>query len=299
MNQAAQQSVRRLLGAASAFDTVSNGLRLLSSRGLLCNGIWKRLPVERRFQVELDGGDSFEYSSIAGDQIGRALFWRGIDGFEAETWRVFYQSCKSARLVLDVGANSGVYTLLACCANPTLRVLTFEPVMRICSRLADNVAINGFTSRCDIFSSAVSDYVGDGVLHVPDGGMPSSASFHVEGFRGVQGTHVTVPVTTLDRAVGPNCHRVDVIKIDVEGFEDDVLRGMSRIFSQSRPTIFMECNPDGPLTAVQGILRKYDYVFHHLLPGGPKRTDCIRPDLRERYRNYLMLPSERAISGIS
>jgi len=108
---------RILLRHATAITWVRTPLRDLAQAGFLAEGIWKRLPVEMIFQIRLSDGRSFSYSAIANDAIGRALFWRGLKSWEAETIQVFYKLAQRSGLVLDVGANTGVYTLLTCVAN--------------------------------------------------------------------------------------------------------------------------------------------------------------------------------------
>ena len=93
--------------------------------------LWRRLPVAGEFAVSLPEGGRFLYSSVHGDQIGRALHWRGLDWWESETIGVWLRLVAGASRVLDIGANTGVYTLLACAGNPTARVTSFEPVPHI------------------------------------------------------------------------------------------------------------------------------------------------------------------------
>ena len=131
------------------------------------------------------------------------------------------------------------------------------------------------------------------MVHVPRVDVPTSASLKEAGFRGLEGDMITVPTTTLDAALGREAC-VDVVKIDVGGFEDRVLRGMSGTLSQWRPAIVLECNPDGPYRQVEQILMRHSYEFYHLAPRGPEHMPHLSPDDTQRSRNYLCLPGERA-----
>lgn len=262
-------------------------LRALSRAGLLPPSVWKRLPVEATFSVELLDGDSFEYASVADDSIGRALYWRGIDGWETETINIYCRLAKQSRVIVDVGANVGVYTLIACAVNQQARVYAFEPVPQIYQRLANNVHLNQWQNRCTLKDIAVSNQSGRAQFHVPHGTVPTSASLSPDGFRGADGFLINVTVDTLDNV----CHNefIDLVKIDVEGFEDAVLLGMRGILQRSSPNIIVECNPDGPFREIEEILSEYRYSFFHLRTEGPLPTTHIQPDPEGRYRNYLCL----------
>jgi len=62
---------------------------------------------------------------------------------------------------------------------------------------------------------------------------------------------------------------------------------MSRVLATSSPTIVVECNPDGPFSAVEAILTRFGYRFFHLREEGPVAVNRIIPDESERYRNHL------------
>jgi len=188
--------------------------------------------------------------------------------------------------VLDIGANTGIYSLLACAANSESRVIAFEPVPRIHRRLTENIRLNGWDSRCDARCEAVSDAEGIARFHVPFFGLPTSSSLDPNGFRGYAGHLIDVRVSRIDDVV-PSSQKVDLVKLDIEGFEDRALIGMKRILSEDRPDILVECNPDGPYAAVEAILSGHGYGFYHLTQDSPIATDGIIPDASEAARNYL------------
>jgi hypothetical protein len=86
---------------------------------------------------------------------------------------------------------------------------------------------------------------------------------------------------------------VDLVKIDVEGFEDQVIEGMAKTLAADRPVMVVECNPDGPYEEVERLMRSHDYHFVHLRAPAPVSMPRIEPDPTERERNYLFVPAER------
>jgi FkbM family methyltransferase len=278
--------VRWLFLRFMANDYDSATLRALATAGLFPEGIWKKLPVEKTFRVPLPDGAMFTYSPSAHDGIGRSLFWRDLKGYEAETVRVFCKLAKESDLVVDVGANTGLYTLLACAANRDSRLIAFEPVPRIYSLLVINVAANGWNNRCKLLNMAASNVEGETKLYVPFSDVTQSASLNLQGVQGDEGYLTDVFQTTVD-AVIPENQRVDLVKIDVEGFEDHVLEGMRRVLADSAPTLIVECNANGPFANVEAILSQFGYDFFHLRREGPVAVRKIVPDESQRYRNFL------------
>jgi FkbM family methyltransferase len=287
-----REAWRGCLRASMSVEPVRRRTRQLALAGRVPKKLWNRLPIiESEFSVALPQGRAFRYRATPGDAIGQALYWRGIEGWEFATIDVFMALVERAQHFLDIGANTGAYTLIACALHEQVRAVAYEPVPRVFQALCDNIAINHWQSRCRARQMAVSANRGQTHLHVPHTAMPSSASLAHEGFRNLRGQLITVPVTTIDDDIPAN-ERVDLIKIDVEGFEDQVLMGMARVLRDDRPVIICECNPDGPYTLVEGILAKAGYQFYHIRDSGCERMSYIVPDPHERFRNFACVPEE-------
>lgn len=289
--------VRYLLRIAVKKDQIKKPIHALSRNRLLPASIWKRLPAEGMFPVALPGGEVFFYVSTAKDQIGRALFWRGIDSWEAETIRVFYHLARNAEMVADVDANTGVYTLIALATNAESFVITFEPVDKVRKRLLENIRVNGWSDRCAVREEAVSYATGIAKFHVPLGELPTSASLNPDGYRGFPGALEDVKVTTLDEVIDEMLKRgikkrLSLVKIDVEGFEDKVVKGMKRTIEKDKPDMIVEINPDGPFRELEELMLYYGYYFYYIQESGPVLKGRIFPDSTERYRNWLFTPTK-------
>jgi len=116
--------------------------------------------------------------------------------------------------------------------------------------------------------------------------LPSSASLHPDGFRGWRGVLVELPVRRLDDAL-PSHRDVDLVKIDVEGFEDSVLRGMTGILSQSAPDLIVECLIDGPLAEIEATVRRFSYRLYQVTRSGPVPRERLVASDDPHERNYL------------
>jgi FkbM family methyltransferase len=141
-------------------------------------------------------------------------------------------------LFVDIGANAGSYTILAC-AVAKARGCAFEPLPSTYRRLTDNVRLNGLEDRVRCLNMAV-------------GSEPREARFtteldtvnHIVGSGEATAGAISVPVTTLDAALGADAPWL--MKIDVEGYELPVLEGATATLRQhTLHAVILELNGSG------------------------------------------------------
>ena len=141
-------------------------------------------------------------------------------------------------VVLDIGANFGLHTLLAAhIIGPAGRAFAFEPVPANLRLLRRNVRLNGFHDRVSIIPSAVSNSTQAQLpFSIPSGDLSVTAFLTTEG----NGSSTRmVPNVRLDDY--RNFRRpARLIKIDVEGAELGVLKGAEELISSDRPVILAE-----------------------------------------------------------
>lgn len=140
---------------------------------------------------------------------------------------------------VDVGANIGYFTLLAArIVGKEGRVFAFEPEPHNFELLVRNIAINGYQNITPV-QKAISNRNGTAELFIRKHGHGA----HSLGVRFHDGT-VVVATETLDSFFEAYQGKIDLIKIDVEGWEMAVLQGMKRIVSENKSlAIITEFNP--------------------------------------------------------
>ena len=142
-------------------------------------------------------------------------------------------------VMLDVGANIGVTTAMANAIVPDVRVMAFEPSPKAFACLTATVKANGAraqTTRC-----CVGETDGETAFFEMDflAGSHMIAADHPT----IHDSPANIPVVSLDSWVErEGLERVDLVKIDVEGFESDVLKGMTALNARFGPLVFMEFN---------------------------------------------------------
>ena len=156
--------------------------------------------------------------------------------------RIMRRLVGAGDVVVDAGANRGVYTiLLAHRVGRHGRVHAVEP-------FPDNVRmLRAATARRPqvlVHGAALSDHSGVASLFVPlQDGRPIHALATLEQPRGteaVEFVETQVDVRALDDLVGQDASRVSFIKCDVEGHEQTLLEGASSIIAQARPHVLVE-----------------------------------------------------------
>jgi hypothetical protein len=78
-----------------------------------------------------------------GYMIENELFWKGLQGWEKVSMEIWTRLCRRSSTILDIGANTGVYALVAAAVNPDAQVTAVEPVARIFHKLQANISLNG------------------------------------------------------------------------------------------------------------------------------------------------------------
>lgn len=200
--------------------------------------------------------------ALAGDRyITRSLEVYGE--FSGAEWSLLAQMVKPGMTVVEVGANIGSHSVAlaqACFPGP---LYLFEPQQRVFQLLCANLALNGVPNAV-AYPEACSDEAGFVVVPPVDYG----AEYNFGGVsvqpdvRGAQGQRVRA--TPLDSLQLPACH---VIKIDVEGFEAQVLRGAAETIRKHRPLLYVENDRPAHQQEVISLIAGMEYrLYWHTPP---------------------------------
>ncbi len=176
--------------------------------------------------------------------------------YEPGATRVVLDALEPGGIFVDVGANTGYFTVLAALrVGERGHVYAFEPNPAVRHHLQGQVEVNGLTASVTISDVALADCDTDaGRLFLScreeNSGLSSLDPAPDRLARGDLSLDATVPVRlrTFDtaEAVRGLC-RIDLMKIDVEGAEERVLRGMRHTLERCRPIrIICETQPGGP-----------------------------------------------------
>jgi len=143
-------------------------------------------------------------------------------------------------VVVDGGANCGIYTVAAAkLVGTSGLILSFEPGAEAFAVLRKNVVLNGLTN-VRTYRAALSDKEGTAALYHHRGG-PNSFSLGATGAGG-EAFEEVVTRTLFQVVREETALRLGLIKLDVEGCEELVLRGAISIIVRHHPTVLFEMN---------------------------------------------------------
>jgi FkbM family methyltransferase len=196
--------------------------------------LWRRLHPFGVWTLHAPDGTPFLYDSRFDDGLARHVVWTDLRHWEPTTQPVLFDLARRVEVFVDVGAYSGIYTVLACVANPALRAVACEPNPAKLPQLRANIARNRLDHRVTVIQKALSSRSGRAQLVVPTDDSQASLD------RGAAaGRTAEVQVITGDELLGDL--NVGLIKVDVEGHEPEVLAGMAGVLTTHRPYVVAEC----------------------------------------------------------
>lgn len=246
-----------------AFEQIC--VRLRHASGLNRAGwLWDSLRPAYNGLIRLIGKEGLQ-RTINGTDVVRVLpeFRAIVEVYEPEVWRLLMEEVRPGDMIVDVGAFVGLYTMaLAKRVGGGGRVTAFEPDPNNFSVLRRHLELNGMTSRVQLVQAAAG---------AEERKVPFSVGASQSSLGTGPGTRIEVDSVRLDSLFRDR--RVDLLKMDVEGFEEHVLRGASELLADQRRrprAIFIEVHPyawkDAGTTSesLLGILKAHGYRAFHL-----------------------------------
>jgi FkbM family methyltransferase len=221
--------------------------------------------------------EGIAYDLDLSEGIDFAIYLGNI--YERNTKAALRKLVSPSSLVLDIGANIGAHTLhLANLVGPGGRVIAFEPTDFAFRKLRRNLELNPqLASRVTACHCFLTDIDGARV--------PSAlySSWPLKQHEGLHAKHLghemkteSAQARSLDAVLAELADRkVEVVKLDVDGFECDVLRGATRLLRDVRPIFVMELSPyvlEEHGTSLEQLLSYFvpnGYVFYDERTGKP------------------------------
>jgi FkbM family methyltransferase len=293
------RAVRRILkvqplGGMFCAGTANIGLTSISRRA---SRYAKYVPqkVELKFEGERGNHGVCMLSANGNDHIVRSLWVGGLANYEAPLPRLYMRAVRGAKVVLDVGANSGLYAVLGATAETNCRVFSFEPLPDALKWLRANLEENHLTDRVTVVEAAAGDQNGTADLWLPEKWygdvLETSASLN-GGFRKRHAGKITVKVVTLDNYVrDAGIERVSILRADVEGAEHLMLKGAGEILRLHRPLVFLEVLPGNAAGLLEPFRAQADYRAVSLSPDELVELPHVQC-IGDHY-NQLWYPPER------
>lgn len=208
-------------------------------------------------------------------------------------------------VLIDIGSNIGAVSIPI--AINGARVVSIEPQPTLVKQLISNYEMNSIEGF--IVLPIALDNVSSGQLHKLSihSGNSGASSLYSKWNPGIrEATSRMVPTYKFDSVVYPLLEsaimeELDfVVKIDVEGFENEVVEGMTKFIKEHRPLLLLEHRPDLNFLVKWPVkLTNQNYSFFGVTTvegiDGTKKVKLVDFDSDRKYENVLAIPSERKL----
>jgi FkbM family methyltransferase len=189
------------------------------------------------------------------DEVGYEI---AINRFEWRELKMMIEACERLKpdVFVDVGANLGLYTCVIGKTGLVPRLIAFEPDQENFARLAANLALNDLAGKVEAHAVAIGARAGTAVL-APS--APANRGMSRIG-EALAGNAYEVPMVALDDMV-PHLERTIAIKIDVEGFEDEVLTGARQLLGRNSGYAQVEAHGDEAAARLSARMAGFGWRF--------------------------------------
>lgn len=248
-------------------------------------------------RVRFKNGMSFRMDTNETSSVTKLLFWKGPDNYEYTS--VFSKIINRCNTFLDIGANTGYYSLLAATINPGIKVFAFEPAFAPHHYLTRNISLNRM-KNVRAFQLAISDREGEIEFFEIDNPKGYHNRYNLAGTGTLKGEDVSgqlfvsrkVTTTTLDNwlvkeGVGP----VDIMKLDTEGTENLILLGADTMLREHQPLIICEVLFNVIEGKLEEIMRRYDYHFFFYRDGKLHKAETLVRQTDDGSRDCFLVPA--------
>ncbi len=245
--------------------------------------IWKEIKTRNnlRGNLKIKWIRDIKLAFVRANDLNRCLYVSGVID-PNEFW--FIRSYLTpGMVVIDIGANEGIYSLYAAkLVHETGLVLAVEPSARERKVLAVNITSNSINNIrvCEV---AISDNIGTALLKIAEpehAGQNTLGNFEYSEVQQI--SMEMVNVITLDHLVErENLQKIDLIKLDSEGYEPQILRGGIESILKFKPVLMLEVNKSLVLPIKNVVLfntlkqlSEEGYIFYEFCKTTGKHIRC-------------------------
>ncbi len=262
-----------------------------------------KLPPSGIINISLNNHEKIKIKTNQTDFVAFWIYWKGLYSYEYTS--IFEKIAGKIRGFVDIGANGGLYSLIAAKKSGNIKILAFDPSTAANHFVNENIRLNHFSDKIRFFNYAISDK--NQVLDFYEVknrkypylkynlGGSSSLINHPELFK-----KVAVQAYSFDHFLKKHSltdFEPDFIKIDAEGAEPDIISGMKTTIEKFKPIIVCEILLDNVGVEIEKAFIEFGYNFY--LSEGEKLipVERILKNVSDDkiYNYFLVHPSKQHI----
>ena len=258
--------------------------------------LMRKMTFIGKFRVQTFDNKSFYLYNNA-FYLENSIFWLGIDNFSWEymTRKIWIHLSKSSKTIFDIGANTGIFSILSKVYNPNALVYAFEPQPNIFEILRKNDKINKFNIVCE--KIAISYEKGNFPFYNYRGKTftkrNTTAGSLNKNWRPNNQHSIIVPVKTLKDYIEVNrVGTINLMKIDVETLEHEVLVGYGDYLNLHKPIIILEIQNEIIGGKIKSLMNSKNYSFFNI--DEENGLKCVQKlGMSKENQNYLICPNSK------
>lgn len=235
---------------------IESGIVRLARFGRLGNLLVRAAPNNYQYPsktVRLCERNGIKYSLDISDYMQYCIYYQ----IDIEPREKLYELVRNHTTIIDVGVNIGETLLNFAQLNNAGACVGFEPVPELFEMARKNISLNGFQNIV-LNNLALSDCNGELYFNRPNAN--NSGGIFLSSANQVESAGVVRAVSLDDYLAERRINDISLIKIDVEGFEMNVLRGAMLTLQRYRPTLFVEINDGFLKRQNSGAIEVFDFL---------------------------------------
>jgi FkbM family methyltransferase len=252
--------------------------------------LYQDLRIKGKMDVSISK-TSFQLYNPGNTTIENEIFWKGILGWEKTSMEIWIELCKGSKTILDIGANSGVFSIVAGAVNPNSEIFAFEAVKRTAEIFKRNLDLN-HDFKIKLIEKAVSNNTGKFMFFDVPTDTQYSASLNPQILSSIENRiSYEVDTITIDTFSEIKGKQIDLIKLDVEMHEPEALEGMRRIIIKDKPILLIEILTNQLGRDITLFFKDLGYSFFNIDEENGL-TEMVEITKSSSF-NYLILPTEK------
>jgi len=212
-----------------------------------------RFTSDRIVQVRIQGGRLKDRAFFCSLRHQRSCY---LGNYEPQKEAVLAEYLAPGKVMFDVGGHIGYFSMIAATmVRPGGRIVAFEPSPENAPQFRQNLEANpDLAGTIRLEETAVADQQGTATFERGDNSYIGHLS--KDGDK----TGITVKTVSLDEYAAAQSLSPDFVKIDAEGGESLIFRGMHRILETNRPTLLVEVHDSPAYQDLLALLARHKYV---------------------------------------
>ncbi len=209
---------------------------------------------------------------------------------ESKVLNLMNAFARRSKVILDIGANTGIHSVIISKMNPGTKIYAIEPYQTNYRRLERNLALNGCTN-VEVKKIALGDQRGELTFFIPSDNSITDVSSAVEN----HGTRIYENQITWKKSVveqlrfdelSKEIEPIDFFKCDVESFEMNVFKGATVFFENNRPSFILEITlNDEKVDYFNAFAAQFGYRIYYINDDGLLKLDKLY--IFDRWPNFL------------